>query len=362
MLVAGAIDWEVIEGRREGEVRAGLAEKIRKLRRRREIAAAEKNSPESSEEVSKEDVLYELRQRSGTREWNGVQGDLILGRHTWKEYIRGLHEGWLGPLDEPKQPEEPDIDARPSEQPPDASSLDAPLDPIPNDAPSEESKSPNPPATKPTKPSPVPPYITPSAYSTCSTPQSLDTSLEPSLPLPLPHLLGFLNTPTRMYRFLTRRRLADYTGRSVAALVLAAQSRPYTQSAEFASAVDPDDASPSTAGDTTTDAVALAKETWEQEALLKQEEQEWHKSAWKANDEGDERERIWQEPMVIDSRIGERMRQLELANGEDESAVRIDEQKRLEADGLVERIKNFTGFDKKPRHGSEMGLEGDESD
>jgi hypothetical protein len=29
----------------------------------------------------------------------GPKGDLVIGRHTWKEYIRGLHEGWLGPLD-----------------------------------------------------------------------------------------------------------------------------------------------------------------------------------------------------------------------------------------------------------------------
>lgn len=34
ILVAGAVDWEVIEGRKEGDVRAGLAAKIRRLRRR----------------------------------------------------------------------------------------------------------------------------------------------------------------------------------------------------------------------------------------------------------------------------------------------------------------------------------------
>src|SRR5579862_5493860 len=34
LLVAAAIDWEVIEGRKEGDVQKGLAEKLRSTRRR----------------------------------------------------------------------------------------------------------------------------------------------------------------------------------------------------------------------------------------------------------------------------------------------------------------------------------------
>lgn len=364
ILVAGAIDWEVIEGRREGEVRAGLAEKIRKLRKRQGETPPEGLPPENPEDETKEQLLYEMRKGTGATEWNGVQGDLILGRHTWKEYVRGMHEGWLGPLLEPQSSrdlatESQTTDGAPEAPRPESPPPDADLD---SSTPQTEPAAPDPPPEKPKKISPVPPYVSPAGYLTCPAPPSLPPSLEPSLPLPLPHLLGFLNTPTRLYRFLTRRHLAESTGRSVAALVLATQARQYSQSAEHASAVDPDDASPSAASDARNDSVALSKETWEQEAVLEQEETEWHKSARKPNEEGDTRERVWQEPMVIDSRIGQRMRQFELASDEDQNAVQIDEQKRLQADGLVERARKWTGWTQRPKHGSEMGLEGSEDE
>ena len=44
-----------------------------------------------------------LREKTGTSEFDGVAGDMVVGRHTWREYIRGSHEGWLGPVDAPKQ-------------------------------------------------------------------------------------------------------------------------------------------------------------------------------------------------------------------------------------------------------------------
>ncbi len=99
LLVAGAMDWDVIEGRKEGDVRAGLAEKIRKRRRKageKPPKNAEGEAPEGGE-----DLVEELRGSAGIKDWQGVQGDLVLGRHTWKEYIRGTHEGWLGPLELP---------------------------------------------------------------------------------------------------------------------------------------------------------------------------------------------------------------------------------------------------------------------
>lgn len=363
ILVAGALDWDVIEGRKEGEVRAGLAEKIRRLRKRNGEKPQMENSEENPEDESKEQLLYELRQKTGISEWNGVQGDLVLGRHTWKEYIRGLHEGWLGPLypAEPPQStaEEFQLSGTPTPEviPGDTATSDAASE----SPPLIDPPAPDPPAAKPPKTSPTPPYITPSHYPSCGISPLIDSSMNPSLPLPLPHLLGFLNTPTRLYRFLTRRQMAESTGRSVAALVIASQFRPYAQSAEFASAVDPDDASPTAGNSPEVESVALSRETWEQEAVLKQQEKEWHKSAWKANEEGDHRERVWQEPMVIDSRIGQRMSQFELASGEEEKAILVDAHKRLKAGG-VEKVRNWTGWTETEKKGWEMGLEGNESD
>lgn len=366
ILVAGAMDWDVVEGRREGEVRAGLAEKIRKLRKRN----GETSQAEPSEETQ-EDLYREMRRRAGIEDWNGVQGDLVLGRHTWKEYIRGLHEGWLGPLGDPQshKTEKPDI------QPLAAQSPDSPLPEIPSsetmspegsassaphiNASTPESPSEKP-AEKPAKPPVTPPYITPSEYASSPAAPTLPASLSPSLPVPLPHILGFFNFPIRTYRFLTRRHLAESTGASVAALVLATQSRLYIESTEFASAIDPDYASPRSDSHIESAATQI-KAVWEQEVELKEEESEWHKSAWKQNEEGDTRERVWQEEMVIDERIGSKMRHFELKSGLEEEAVKLDVEEGEKDEGYIKRAKKWVGLGPKEMRGWEMGLEGDES-
>jgi len=365
ILVAGALDWDVIEGRKEGEVRAGLAEKIRKLRKRNGEKSLVEPTEEDQEKETKDDLYYEMRKSAGVNEWNGVLGDLVLGRHTWKEYVRGLHEGWLGPLDPPRPPGTAETVAEPSIEPnPEPSLSETPPPELASDSsPQANPPAPDPPPAekaKPAKPSPTPPYVSPTEYPSCPTPPLLAASMQPALPVTLPHILGFLNTPTRTYRFLTKRRLADDTGRSVAALVLATRSRPYTQSAEFASAVDPDEASPSSAV-APEGAVSQSNEAWEQEAVLKHEEREWHKSAWATNKEGDEdKERVWKERMVIDGRIGKAMSRFELENGKEEEALKVDEEKRREEPSLVEQVRKWIGFEKKGPQGWDMGFEGNE--
>lgn len=366
ILVAGAMDWDVIEGHREGEVRAGLAEKIRKLRKRN----GEVSQVEASEE-SQEDLYAEMRKRSGITDWDGVQGDLVLGRHTWKEYIRGLHEGWLGPLDEAHPPESETTDLQPLA----AQSPDAPLSELSSsEASSSEAPSSLPPQTaspkpesppkkneeKPAKPPITPPYITTSEYGSSPPAPTLPTYLPPSLPVALPHLLGFFNFPIRIYRFLTRRHLADSTGASVAALVLASRPRPFAQSTHFASAIDPDNASPGI-DNQTDNAVTQTERTWEQEAVLREEESEWHKSAWKANEEGDTRERLWQDRMVVDGRIGGKMRCFEPPSGQEDEAAKLDAEKGQENEGYIARAKKWAGLESKEKRGWEMGLEGDET-
>ena len=375
------MDWDVVEGRREGEVRAGLAEKIRKLRKRN--GEAPQAEPDGE---TKEEIYQEVRRRTGIMDWDGVQGDLVLGRHTWKEYIRGLHEGWLGPLGDTQTPESETPDLQPlaahspdsplPDLPPSETSssetsssetsssetlsLEKPASsPPPADTSTPESPSEKP-VEKPKKPLVIPPYIMPSDYASSPAAPTLPSSLPPSLSVPLPHLLGFFNFPIRIYRFLTRRHLADSTGASVAALVLASHSHPYIQSTEFASAIDPDDASPSI--DSQTDsAVTQTKEAWEQEAILRGEELEWHKSAWKPNEEEEVRERVWQEKMVVDGRIGSRMRRFELGdNGEEEATKRYTEARQKD-EGYMETAKKWIGIGPKERPGWEMGLEGDES-
>ncbi|KAL8824748.1 MAG: hypothetical protein Q9191_004845 [Dirinaria sp. TL-2023a] len=381
ILVAGALDWEVIEGRREGEVRAGLAAKIRRLRK---TSGEEGAVEELAENV--EDRLADFRREAGIRRWDGVQGDLILGRHTWKEYVRGLHEGWLGPLDDPSELEAPSSDKtsevgiQPSQEntsapaslpsAEDSQSLEPPSDSESSgEAPSKPSLPPEKPPDKSTsRPSPTPPYISSNAYSTASLSPSTPSSFQPSTVVPLPHLLGFLNTPIRMYRFLTRRFLADETGQLVATLVLESSTRSYNRGEEFFSNAQPDD--DASASLQMADVVEAQTE-WEQERVLADEEHEWRKSARAPNGDDDPgRERPWKEKMVIDERIGTRMRTFDIAP--EERSQRLDDaEARMKVEdirrqGLLQKLSIWTGLrddsDENRVKGWEMGLVGEEED
>ena len=370
VLVAGAMDWDVIEGRREGDVRAGLAEKIRKMRRKegeKPVTSVEGEMPPEGE-----DLVQEFRNTVGIKEIEGVQGDLVLGRHTWKEYIRGLHEGWLGPLEPPSEhPQElasavtnsPDegkqapgiASTSPSsdsttglENSPSTMNLDNPgTEPQkPETQEKKEEPKDSQGEQKPKEPSQRPSYISTSAYSSRILAPSTPGSLPASTVLPFPHLLGFLGTPVRIYRFLNRRYVADETGRQVAALVLASHVQNWKSEMDFASSADPD-ASPSSFDSVQTDSntvgVVATRQRWEQECVLEQEERDWYKTAWQSRkDDGD---RPWKEQMVIDPRIGERMMRFQL--GEDEqNRVKKDSGIDPAAKGFWEGLKELVGWEK----------------
>ena len=375
ILVAGALDWEVIEGRREGEVRASLASKIRRIRRRN----GERTGAQDVEETV-EDRLEDFRRGAHITNWDGIQGDLILGRHTWKEYVRGLHEGWLGPLDPPVSPNLPSLDPEhPSEPSSVASaSLSTPPasgEPLSKSTPNQNSsylgtiepESPSaaetpakepekPPDKPPPKTSPLPPYILPAAYATSSLSPETPLTFPPSSVLPFPHLLGFLNTPIRIYRFLNRRHLADDTGRSVAALVLASDTTDFKSGRELLTSADQDEA---TFPPITQQEIAETPSAWEQEHVLLDEESEWHKTAWAPNaEESPDQERPWKEKMIIDDRIGSRMRAFALTTGEvDERTKEAETGMSAEDSQQSGRIKSLLVWLGLRKEGGPMGWE-----
>ncbi|KAF2842295.1 hypothetical protein M501DRAFT_927999, partial [Patellaria atrata CBS 101060] len=333
ILVSASLDWDAIEGRREGDVRAALAERIRQLRKLKG-----EHSTEPVEEEDADVITYRQRQRSGIREWDGIQGDIIIGRNTWKEYVRGLHEGWLGPLDPPPPP--PEADPLPSSTPPESSTPlssttipgsqpselvpDTPHttsdDASPTTTPPPESPSETPPAEqekKPTKRKQPDPFISPSQYSTATLAPTCPPELPPSTTISFPHILGFLNTPTRMYRFLNRRKVADDIGRQTAAAVLASY-RPFAESGHGDGAFLGDDATSS--GD---ENQANSQRRWEQQTLLIEEEAEWHKSVRKTKEGDQKKERVWLDEVVLDPRIAGRMRRFEVTPEEEQRADRI---------------------------------------
>ncbi|KAI1348007.1 inner membrane protein import complex subunit Tim54-domain-containing protein [Xylaria sp. FL0043] len=291
VLAASGLDWEFVQGRKEGDVRAAVAERIR---RARDPAAAAAGGAQTQDEV-----VNEVRRRNGTPEYTGMRGDIVIGRHTWKEYVRGLHEGWLGPLTAPVTPTpEPAIVESTTGETPKEGATEA------------EAKKENPQEEKkPERPPQPPPYNTPADYPTSSLPMLIPAEFSPSTPLQFPHILGFTNTFTRLGRFLNRRHLADDIGREVAAVCLAT-AREYRE-----------ETNPDSADSEPEQATALA---WE--------EKDWPKSVWKEAKKDSEAEKenapstppaekIWTSPVVLDPRISMRMRRFEL-RPEDETRAR----------------------------------------
>lgn len=325
ILVAAAMDWDVVEGRKEGDVRFKTAERIRRKRKRAGEGEAV-NEDEAQSEYSVETV----REKNETTEYDGVAGDLVIGRHTWKEYVRGLHEGWLGPADVPKQSEaeEPPAPQAAADTPGHSSVGDASVktaaetvaavtsdaQAAQSDTPSEEKADPNSDDAKPDaakkeeeekpKRRHPPPTLEPQDYATANLSRSTPETIGPSTAIRFPHILGIRNTPTRIYRFLTHRRLADDVGRQVAAAVLASH-----RSFDTVSVTDEDSASSS------------ERSAPEQEQVLAHEEKDWMKSVREPRKEHEES--VWIESMVLDERIASRMRRFELTAEDEDRAKRI---------------------------------------
>jgi mitochondrial import inner membrane translocase subunit TIM54 len=287
ILAASGLDWEFVQGRKEGDIRAAVAEKIRRARRLEKGVV-----PEEQQEPTTQETIQGLRERNGTPEWTGIKGDIVVGRHTWKEYVRGLHEGWLGPLSAPLVPEVP------KPEPP-VSSEGENKEEYKKEEENKEEK-------KPERPPQPLPYNSPDDYPTSSLPTYIPSELSPSAPITFPHILGFSNTFIRLGRFLNRRKLADEVGREVAAVCLA-HAREYREGA--------------------------ADVESEIQTALEREERDWPKSVWKEEKpkEGEESqeakaapaEKIWTKPIAMDSRIVSRMRRFELQPEDEARASEI---------------------------------------
>jgi import inner membrane translocase subunit TIM54 len=299
ILAASGLDWEFVQGRREGDVRAYVAERVRRIRRKEE----NNGEPDPDKEPTKDEIVEAFRKSQGITDYDGVRGDIVIGRHTWKEYIRGLHEGWLGPLAAPSGPEPVPL---PTSTTQDAPSEGKPAEEKPaEEKPAEEEK-------KPKRPPQPKPHNTTADYPTSFLPPSIPNELAPAAPIREPHLLGFLNTPIRMYRFFNRRKLADEIGREVAAVCLCTY-REFRQLAPDANSGNP-----------TTD-----QPQYEQQKELEWEEKDWIKTVWKEDSKehnanaAEIQERILAKPIVMDPRIATRMRRFQLSPEEEDRASRI---------------------------------------
>lgn len=346
ILVAAAVDYEVKTENRQGEIRYAVAEEIRNKRRKAQGLPTSESDPET-----RKDALDKQIEQNLARDHTG--GVIIVGRGAYKEFMNGVQEGWLGPLDDPnpKEPEavekalEPVTD-KPVEtlgdglltQPtPVSESADPFAEPIaeptadvlstdstPTKDPSafpdrdedeaqimghslEKKEGEEGDEQKKEKKAPVPkPYIAgmhanagrnggPKVWA-AELPTPTDFAMaspedisEPIAFLGHRHILGFLNFPIRIYRFFNRRALADELGGATAAVVFAS-TRPYDP------VNDPN-------------------------ALIVEEENDWaNKWKQKSIDNGSE----WMWDFGVDERISEKLRVYEL---DDETKAKFTETK-----------------------------------
>lgn len=173
--MAAGYDYSLHIYQRQGHARTRMREIIKEHRLQRE-------SGNSGEEFS-------------NREGEG--GDVIVvGRNTFKEIVRGVHEGYLLPL-----------------------GYELPIPPAEEPKEGEEKST--------SEPNPVAPPIPMSEYPSLPDPQSSTPNYTFTY-IPSLHILGIRHTPRRIYRFLTRRYMADEICERVVAAILQQIQREWT--------------------------------------------------------------------------------------------------------------------------------------
>lgn len=280
ILNAAAIDYEIYTETRQGDIRSQVAEKIRQLRRasleesrlqqlKEEEEAYERSwtnffnvqkkritsifSKEEEPEVLKaRNELYTARDvlglyrvfepkspvRDNVEDPLLCGGVVCVGRGSFKEYVNGLHEGLLGPL-EKREPalkiveqEEENLGSSASE----ASVSEALTETEKQEDIQPDSEEDGPKDQQP----PVPaPYIAPADYSNGTLAPELDFSKtilnekgvpvifeQPIYVFPIPKISGFMRIPEKIYNYFTTRKLAESVS-SKSLVVVEGKSRPF---------------------------------------------------------------------------------------------------------------------------------------
>lgn len=350
---ASAIDFELFTENRQGDIRAAVAERIRELRLEK-IEQARKAEEETTrkqfekswtkffmkdipsffsnklgrqtqekevlasrqELYSPKDVLgfYYINESIDAKredELNPLEagGVICIGRGAYKEYMTGVHEGLLGPLEKPIEPKVEEIDPATeidNQNDGEAVAHDKAiyeLSPENVDLPKADTEASNENSTAPTEipteagaeapavtddseeEKPVPKsFITPDAYATAEfAPEFAPDSIvknaknvpvlfeQPVYVFPLPKVSGFLNTHKKIYNFFTQRTIADDFGFRTMSIIHNV-SRPFVFKDQY---------------------------------MAKEEELNWPKK-WVAS--GKAKNSEWVQDLVVDERVTRRMK------------------------------------------------------
>lgn len=312
---SAAIDMEVYTEEKQGEIRTAVASKIRELRQSRSNLELQGHQDRSTGEnlfthfqksflpwirpnsdAGNDDVLVNRQElyspvdvlgfyykygtmnvkRDDESDPEKSGGVICVGRGSYKEYIWGIHEGLLGPLEEPKRIElnvTTNDNSNDTEKP----GEDDKHENVDEDKSSEREKDQD-------EKSVSRPYVFPSEYGKCELAPELDFGSvirnsknvpvlfeQPVYAFLLPKVYGFLKTPEKIYNFFNRRKVAEDYCEKAAAIVFNL-SKPYQVKDEY---------------------------------MGKEEEINWpHKWLEKAKQNNAD----WAQPFAVDKRVVERMR------------------------------------------------------
>lgn len=322
ILNAAAIDYDIYTEGRQGEIRSQVAEKMRQLRRKaledeqkkEEQARLEAYSKSWSKWI-KEDVpnvfkklgrnkdeeaevlvdrhelytpadvlgLYKIFDplqpvRDDVKDAVHTGGVICVGRGSYKEYVNGIHEGLLGPLEKPEEKiEEPKIEPLDNDAESDKKEDKVEIDDFGQKDEGEQKKQ-----------EPIPkPYIRATEYESAELAPEFDFANtvrddknvpllfeQPLYVFQVPRLSGIANWPRKIYRFFTKRELAESVSSQTLAIVYG-ESRPFEFKDRF---------------------------------LCKEEELDWPK---KWVERGKSKNSEWVQELEVDNRIGDRLRVFE---------------------------------------------------
>ncbi|KAF6061905.1 Inner membrane protein import complex subunit Tim54 family protein [Candida albicans] len=106
VLNAGVVDFEIFSESRQGDIRASVAEKIRELRHNDEEELKSRSDLYKAKDVL---GLYKVFpadinvKSEDAIDDSSAGGIICVGRGAYKEYLSGVHEGLLGPLESHKE-------------------------------------------------------------------------------------------------------------------------------------------------------------------------------------------------------------------------------------------------------------------
>lgn len=220
ILVAGAVDYDVKEGKSKGAIESAVIEEVVR-RRRQQLAEKSQHEQQQQQEMTPEaassnpyaPITPEVQQHqfqqmtsmmNKAKQENEYDGMLAIGRLAWGELLRGIEKGCNSSLDAPKQNDEESSEKQQEQQSTQVPENDNAPEPILY----EEAV-----------------HVTDTLSIMDEKPALSPSLFSPVMYIPHENIIGWTNIPYRIYRWITDyTRITDVGQYAVAAVLN--QTRP----------------------------------------------------------------------------------------------------------------------------------------